>query len=112
MFDKTLITPLNIPAAIEKLLKNASELKSSFPKKNSDQKKKKKNQHFRIAVICISWWFCFSLLLLLFIFISRIDYGYFHFAQSVLHSHAILLTSQVDFRKILKTMYNIYRLFT
>ena len=43
MFDKTLITPLNIPAAIEKLLKNASELKSSFPKKNSDQKKKKKS---------------------------------------------------------------------
>ena len=42
MFDKTLITPLNIPAAIEKLLKNASELKYSFPKKNSDQKKKKK----------------------------------------------------------------------
>ena len=43
MFDKTLITPLNIPAAIEKLLKNASELKSSFPKKNSDPKKKKKS---------------------------------------------------------------------
>ena len=43
MFGKTLITPLNIPAAIEKLLKNASELKSSFPKKNSDQKKKKKS---------------------------------------------------------------------
>ena len=43
MFDKTLITPLNIPAAIEKLLKNASELKSSFPKKTSDQKKKQKS---------------------------------------------------------------------
>ena len=46
MFDKTLITPLNIPAAIEKLLKNASELKSSFPKKNSDPKKKKKISTF------------------------------------------------------------------
>ena len=46
MFGKTLITPLNIPAAIEKLLKNASELKSSFPKKNSDPKKKKKISTF------------------------------------------------------------------
>ena len=46
MFDKTLITLLNIPAAIEKLLKNASELKSSFPKKTSDQKKKTKISTF------------------------------------------------------------------